>query len=139
MKYGISVEIDDISRLIHGTIDLQYTNNSPNTLRAVYFRAAPNAFRPGSPRHRKEIIRGYNRCTTASPEEYGYCEIHSFNDESGAAVEYEDDEADRITDEFIAGKRNHHPDQSGQFSMKIGYGFLPTCRDGNDSPLNPKS
>lgn len=48
IKCDISVELNSTDHRYAGTELLEYTNNSPDTLRLLYFHLYPNAFRPGS-------------------------------------------------------------------------------------------
>ena len=48
VKYGMDVELDVRTHRFTGTGTLQYFNNSPDTLREVFFHLYFNAFRPGS-------------------------------------------------------------------------------------------
>ena len=48
IDYKINVALDVTSNIIKGTEELIYTNNSPDTLRKVYFHMYWNAFAPNS-------------------------------------------------------------------------------------------
>ena len=48
VAYKIQATLNDSTRVITGVEKLVYWNNSPDTLRFVYFHAYPNAHRPGS-------------------------------------------------------------------------------------------
>jgi len=48
VKYTMAVELDVNTHRFTGESTLQYTNNSPDTLREVFFHLYFNAFRPGS-------------------------------------------------------------------------------------------
>ncbi|MBK8500372.1 MAG: M1 family metallopeptidase [Flavobacteriales bacterium] len=48
VKYDMRIELDPITHRFTGRTALVYTNNSPDTLREVYFHLYFNAFRPGS-------------------------------------------------------------------------------------------
>ena len=48
VKYDMRVELDVHSHRFTGSSQLTYTNNSPDTLREVFFHMYFNAFRPGS-------------------------------------------------------------------------------------------
>ncbi len=91
VSYHISATVDDSAKTFRGKLELTYTNNSPDTLSILYFRASVNALRPGSPLHRKESARGSHRYDYAAPDEYGFCDIHSFSDLSGASLTYDMD------------------------------------------------
>ncbi len=48
VDYTVEVTIDAKNKILTGTEKLVYTNNSPDTLRTVYFHLYLNAFQPGS-------------------------------------------------------------------------------------------
>jgi hypothetical protein len=48
VDYNIRVTLDTTERRISGAVTLQYTNNSPDTLRFVWMQLDQNLFRPGS-------------------------------------------------------------------------------------------
>ena len=49
-RYRISVTASPPNRTIHGTEQVSYTNNSPDTLRTLVFKLFMNVHRPGAPR-----------------------------------------------------------------------------------------
>ncbi len=60
--YTIKVNFDPKSRLLDGTVSIDYTNNSPDTLTQVWFKLYPNLFKKGSvrnmPVHPEDINEG---------------------------------------------------------------------------------
>src|SRR5215472_13130236 len=46
VNYRITATLDEAQHLVHGTADLTYVNNSPDTLHEMYFQQYLNAFRP---------------------------------------------------------------------------------------------
>ena len=48
VKYAMQIEMHTESHQFTGTQELQYTNNSPDTLRQVFYHLYYNAFQPGS-------------------------------------------------------------------------------------------
>jgi hypothetical protein len=48
VKYTMDVDLDPSDHRFTGTARLVYTNNSPDTLRELFFHLYLNAFRPGS-------------------------------------------------------------------------------------------
>jgi hypothetical protein len=48
--YDIDVELNPTSRLVKGSVSIHYTNNSPDTLRQIYFKLYPNVFAKGAQR-----------------------------------------------------------------------------------------
>ena len=51
--YQLNVSFDPVNRLISGTVDIVYTNNSPDTLKQILFKLYPNLYKKGSPRTTK--------------------------------------------------------------------------------------
>lgn len=54
VHYAIDAKIDETSNLIDGTLKMDYWNNSPDTLKEVYFHLFQNAFIKGSYLHELE-------------------------------------------------------------------------------------
>ena len=52
-NYLIKVNFDPIKRDLTGTVDIDYTNNSPDTLKQIWFKLYPNFFAKGSLRNFK--------------------------------------------------------------------------------------
>src|SRR4051812_34306759 len=48
--YNIDVELNPTTRLVKGVVNINYTNNSPDTLREIYFKLYPNVFAKGAQR-----------------------------------------------------------------------------------------
>src|SRR5258708_36031079 len=48
--YDLKMHFDPITRLISGTEEIDYTNNSPDTLRPIFFKLYPNLYKKGSVR-----------------------------------------------------------------------------------------
>ena len=49
-NYDIAVKFEPATRLISGTEEINYTNNSPDTLKEIVFKLYPNIYKKGSPR-----------------------------------------------------------------------------------------
>lgn len=49
-SYDIAVNFQPSTRLVSGTEEIKYTNNSPDTLKMVVFKLYPNIYKKGSPR-----------------------------------------------------------------------------------------
>lgn len=45
LQYEITVQLDDSQHTLDGTLKLQYLNNSPDTLRYIWFHTWPNAYK----------------------------------------------------------------------------------------------
>jgi hypothetical protein len=52
-NYDLKVNFDPASRLLTGTVNIVYTNNSPDTLKQIWFKLYPNLYKKGSPRDSK--------------------------------------------------------------------------------------
>lgn len=48
--YDITVNFDPTSRLLKGSEEIVYVNNSPDTLKSILFKLYPNLYKKGSPR-----------------------------------------------------------------------------------------
>src|SRR5438552_8318840 len=48
VAYTVVATLDETAGTLHGSATLVYVNNSPDTLRELYFQQYLNAFRPGS-------------------------------------------------------------------------------------------
>lgn len=49
--YDLKINFDPVSRLISGTEEISYINNSPDTLRPILFKLYPNLYKKGSVRN----------------------------------------------------------------------------------------
>jgi len=52
-KYDLNVEFNPTSRLLKGQVQVTYTNNSPDTLKEIWFKLYPNLYKKGTPRKSK--------------------------------------------------------------------------------------
>ncbi|WP_231491799.1 M1 family metallopeptidase [Pedobacter sp. Leaf170] len=52
-NYNLKVNFNPISRLLFGKVDVVYTNNSPDTLKTIWFKLYPNLYKKGVPRKAK--------------------------------------------------------------------------------------
>ncbi|RYG43784.1 MAG: peptidase [Chitinophagaceae bacterium] len=48
--YDLDIHYDPTTRLLNGTVNIVYSNNSPDTLKQVWFKLYPNVYKKGSPR-----------------------------------------------------------------------------------------
>ena len=51
--YILKVNFDPATRLLAGTVHIQYQNNSPDSLRQLWFKLYPNIYQQGAPRSGK--------------------------------------------------------------------------------------
>src|ERR1700744_5143539 len=49
--YFIKINFNPQSRLLSGTVDIDYFNNSPDTLKTILFKLYPNIYKKGTPRN----------------------------------------------------------------------------------------
>ncbi|WP_406826660.1 M1 family metallopeptidase [Pedobacter sp. KACC 23697] len=52
-KYDLNVDFNPASRLLKGKVQVIYTNNSPDTLKEIWFKLYPNLYKKGTPRKSK--------------------------------------------------------------------------------------
>jgi hypothetical protein len=52
-KYDLNVDFNPVSRLLKGKVQVTYTNNSPDTLKEIWFKLYPNLYKKGTPRKSK--------------------------------------------------------------------------------------
>jgi hypothetical protein len=58
--YDLDIHFDPASRLLTGVADITYTNNSPDTLKQIWFKLYPNLYKSGSPRQAKILPADIN-------------------------------------------------------------------------------
>ena len=95
IKYDIDAKLDVNTNIVNGTEQIVYTNNSPDTLKRVFFHAYWNAFQPNSSmdvrsRELGKIVLGqdvkgnntydrykqvYDKISKLTPDEFGYQRI----------------------------------------------------------------
>jgi len=64
-NYTITVDFDPVTRLVSGNEDILYTNNSPDTLKQVWFKLYPNLYKKGN--IRESQIQPAIGCGAAGP------------------------------------------------------------------------
>jgi hypothetical protein len=88
VEYTMDIKFDAATHKFSGTQKLVYTNNSPDTLRKVYYHLYYNAFQPGSMMDvRSRNIpdpdpRVQDRISKLKPDEIGYQHIQSLTQDS---------------------------------------------------------
>jgi hypothetical protein len=50
--YDLAVNFNPTTRLVSGTVDIKYVNNSPDSLKQIWFKLYPNLYQKGAPRSR---------------------------------------------------------------------------------------
>ena len=96
VDYKMNVDMDVKDYKYTGTQELKYTNNSPDTLKTVFYHLFFNAFQPGSEMDvRSRTIqdpdrRVEDRISKLSPSEIGYLKVSSLK-QDGTAIEYNEE------------------------------------------------
>lgn len=94
IAYEMDINVDAVNHQFTGTQEVTYTNNSPDTLRRVFYHLYFNAFQPGSMMDvRSRTIadpdsRVRDRIYHLPKDEIGYHHINSLT-QNGKPVEYE--------------------------------------------------
>ncbi len=94
VDYKMDIDMDVSSYRYKGTQTLVYTNNSPDTLRRVYYHLYFNAFQPGSEMDiRSRTIadpdrRVRDRISKLKPDEIGYIEVNTLK-QDGVPINHE--------------------------------------------------
>ncbi|MEM9836571.1 MAG: M1 family metallopeptidase [Bacteroidota bacterium] len=96
VNYTIQVTLDDENHVLHGQLDLEYTNNSPNELTAIYFHLWPRAYGGDNTAFARQQLRdGKTRFHFSSPGERGTMDSLSFQqDGEQLAISYLKDNPD---------------------------------------------
>ena len=83
VKYTMVIDMDVKTNRYAGTQKLEYTNNSPDTLRRVFYHLYFNAFQPGSMMDVRNLTlpdadrRVGDRISKLGPDEIGYIKVIS--------------------------------------------------------------
>ena len=94
VAYKMDIDMNVKKYLYTGTQELVYTNNSPDTLKQVFYHLYPNAFQPGSEMDtRSRTIsdpdqRVKDRISKLTPNEYGFLNVTSLK-QDGKVLNYE--------------------------------------------------
>ena len=95
VDYKMEVDMNVKNFQYTGTQELEYTNNSPDTLKRVFYHLQFNAFQPGSEMDvRSRTIqdpdrRVGDRISKLTPEQEGYLKVSSLT-QDGATLDYEE-------------------------------------------------
>jgi len=77
VNYSMDITLGDDLRTITGISEIEYVNNSPDTLKVIYLKAFPNAIQKGSYADLKNRKTKSWRLADIKPEQEGRTEIHS--------------------------------------------------------------
>ena len=125
VNYDIDVTLDDNLHQISGTIDIEYTNNSPDELTFIYFHLWPNAYQYNTALAKQLVEDGSLRMYFAEEKQLGNIRNLNFKAD-GQTLSWENynDQAD------IAIVRLNEPLKSGKtitistpFTVKIPNSF----------------
>ncbi len=79
VNYRIECELDDRNHILHGNIEIEYINNSPDTLHFIFMHLWANAFKNNESAYAKQKIRvGSTRFYFAKDNEFGYYDSLDF-------------------------------------------------------------
>jgi hypothetical protein len=120
VDYKMDIKLDAKAHQFSGTQNLQYTNNSPDTLHEVFYHLYFNAFQPGSMMDvRSQNLpdpdkRVGNRISKLKKEEVGYHQILSLT-QDGERLNY------KVNQTVLKAllKKPLPPGQTAQFSMQF--------------------
>jgi hypothetical protein len=80
VKYDIQVTLDDSTHFLHAYMELEYTNNSPDTLDYLWFHIWPNAYKNDSTAFaRQEFRRGLTKFHFSEDDARGYIDSLDFS------------------------------------------------------------
>ncbi len=90
VAYTIHVKLDDTRHTLSADETVVYTNNSPDTLREIYFHLWPNGYRNNrTPFARQRLAEGQKDFHDAKPEDRGYIDsLHFKADNEDIRIEY---------------------------------------------------
>lgn len=98
VNYEIDVKLDDEKHYLHGQIKIEYINQSPDTLRFIYFHLWPNAYRNKSTAFAKQNQRvGSLDFHFSNPDQIGGIKDLKFSANGEALKEMPDPENIDIT------------------------------------------
>lgn len=78
VNYKYEITLADDLRTITGTSEIEYINNSPDTLKVIYLKAFANSIQKGSYADLKNRTVKNFRLSDIKPENEGSCEVRNF-------------------------------------------------------------
>jgi len=123
VNYTITVTLDTKKHLLTGEEVILYKNNSPDTLRKIYFHLYPNAYKDNNTIYMKEARKFYFS-KGIRPEEGGYIDITSFKVDIGSE---RTSNIPFIVDETILEAKLPQPLPPGR-EIKIKLSFIEKIR-----------
>lgn len=103
VNYTISVKLNDVNHTLSAYENLVYYNNSPDTLKFIYFHLWPNAYKDNNTALAKEFLQQGNRSFYyAKEQDRGYIDSLDFKTDSRSLkIEYDKNNPD-ICKVFLA-------------------------------------
>jgi len=89
VNYKMTVKLAEDGRTLLGSLNFEYQNNSPDTLKELLFHAYYNSFQPGSPADRRWKARGGQPIDQVNPKDYGSLKVTRLQDAAGNNIEPE--------------------------------------------------
>lgn len=89
--YRIQVTLNDSSKIIDGTAELMYLNNSSFVLEKLYFHLYPNAYQPGSYLDSKHRAMHYFWMADLKEKDAGYCKVTHIGEAGAQPMHYQVD------------------------------------------------
>ncbi len=80
VNYKLDVTLQDDNRTIEGSIEIEYINNSPDSLRVIYLKAFPNAIQKDSYADKKRRMTNNYSFAKLKPEEEGSLELFEISE-----------------------------------------------------------
>ncbi len=72
-NYRISVTLNDVAKTVSGTCSIDYYNNSPDTLRYIWFHLWPNAYKNDKTAFSEQLLQnGRTDFYFSNPDDRGY-------------------------------------------------------------------
>lgn len=82
VDHTINVELDDKTHFLHGSMKMQYTNNSPDTLHYIYMHIYPNAYSVDNSAFSKQAVEnGSTQHYLSKKSDWGYIDSLKFEQE----------------------------------------------------------
>jgi hypothetical protein len=79
VDYKINVSLDDTLHVLHGYVEMKYTNNSPDKLTYIYMHLWPNAYLNNkTPFAKQQIVNGSTKFHFAVMEDKGFIDSLDF-------------------------------------------------------------
>ncbi|MCH8553758.1 MAG: M1 family metallopeptidase [Schleiferiaceae bacterium] len=88
VNYTIAVELDDVQKMLRGSIEMEYHNASPHVLDEIYILTMPNAYQKGTALHDQLLVSGKVAALLDQEDNRGFCDSLFFT-QNGRPVSFE--------------------------------------------------